>query len=140
MKRRLRRFREKSRMAATSWDEVIDDDVDVEDDGVGVDDVDDETATDQLSTTSKTNLSDELEYLGAIRCAAKIKGFAFSPMLSGKKTSLVETALVTLVNNSMEMYSVPTTVPSDGPWMSTKTAVIDLHGHRYTLIFVCLLL
>jgi hypothetical protein len=83
-------------------------------------------------------LSDELEPLPShtIRCAAKVRGFAFDPSQKTSKEGCK--ALVGLINNSLEVYHVPfpragdaEDAESDGAaGAPSKISVVDLHGHR----------
>jgi U3 small nucleolar RNA-associated protein 12 len=67
--------------------------------------------------SSREILSDELEYWSSIRCGEKIRGFAFSPKsgasvntdMDGEGAGLGEDkALVSLITNAMEVFSIPT--------------------------------
>ena len=92
--------------------------------------------------SSQLTLGDELEALPShtIRCAARVRGFAFDPTYktpasasAGKDSCR---ALVSMINNSLEIYQIPylNDVPGDDPVPPSKLSVIDLHGHRYVAI------
>jgi hypothetical protein len=106
-----------------------------------------DSAAGQVFQLSQLVLADELEALPShtIRCAAKVRGFAFDPSYKsapssssgGAKAAAKEgcRALVSLINNSLEIYQVPYPeeaaageVAEAGP---NKLSVVDLHGHRY---------
>ena len=124
-----------------------------------------DTASNTTSTNSSSEgevfnssmlvLSDELESLPShtIRCAARVRSFAFDPSYT-KHTSTTSSSgassgstgkgssckgLLSLVNNTLEVYVIPLTENSDehdttfNPNQSSvpsKLSVIDLHGHK----------
>lgn len=108
-------------------------------------------AAGQVFHLSQLVLADELEALPShtIRCAAKVRGFAFDPSYKaapssssgGAKAAAKEgcRALVSLINNSLEIYQVPypeevaagAEAETVGP---NKLSVVDLHGHRYAAV------
>lgn len=104
-------------------------------------------------TTSMLVLSDELESLPShtIRCAARVRSFAFDPSYtksttasssaasssSGAKSSSKDCkGLLSLVNNTLEVYVIPLTEHEEGSdsaqqgVVPSKLSVIDLHGHK----------
>ena len=124
-----------------------------------------ETAAAEVSSSSLSSeysprqlvLSDELELLPShtLRCAARVRSFAFDPSYrsnssagAGGKSSTAGTAggecwgLLGLVNNSLEIYQIPYASTSGGEdavnnsntnattAVPSKLSVIDLHGHK----------
>jgi U3 small nucleolar RNA-associated protein 12 len=156
MKRRAKRAREKQgkqTMESTGgWDDFAEDEQEPDGDAENeADDDDDQQAAAAPSSSSASGVifSDEVEYVGAVRCNSKIKGFRFSPaslaVASGSKRAVdindssTNTGMVTLTNNSVELYSL--TYAMEGSTLSLQTAkasILDLHGHRSDIRAVAL--
>lgn len=84
---------------------------------------------------SQLSLGDELEVLPShtIRCAARVRGFAFDPTYKSTGKDGCR-ALVSMINNSLEIFQIPYVTDTSGSEDSeppSKLSVIDLHGHRY---------
>ena len=104
------------------------------------------------AAAESVSLGDELEALSAIRSPHRIRSFAFSPAEPTRSSSsssssgltqkaaggggeYSDKALLSLVNNSLEVYKVPhagVAGADGGPVDATpsKLSIIDLHGHR----------
>jgi len=78
-------------------------------------------------------LSDWLESLYVLRCAAKLRSFSFDPNSFGTD----DKALIGLVNNSLEMYRFPPFDSAAPTYEPQKTAVIDAAGHRSDVRGLC---
>lgn len=91
-------------------------------------------------------LSDVVETLPShtIRCTARVRSFAFDPSyrsISTGATSGTSTGssagrecrgLVSLINNSLEIYQIPyaDSAGDEAPAAPAKLSVIDIHGHK----------
>ena len=105
----------------------------------GSEEEDDEDDDEEVVNNQEAVLTDEMEYLSTLRCGAKLKGCAFHPLPGKGNTSspgqlVPEKVLLSLVNNSLEMYHVPPQSQDN-----TRTAIelqpqkamlLDLQGHR----------
>lgn len=125
VKRRLKRLREKAAASQSTEEEesaaVL---------------LDAKAPGGSLPATSVT-LTDHMELLHTIRCASRVRGFSFSPHVTQSSVagSSVK-ALVGLITNSLEVYSVPLGGNSREEESQaaaappSKVSVIDMHGHR----------
>ncbi len=118
MKRRVKRVKTKSEQSSSG--NFVDDDEAAEG---GTDEV---AQDDTLPASSQSDLLlvDELEVLSTIRCSSKVRSFAFNPMPSSISE---DTALISLTNNTLELYKVPHGIHLGIP---SKSSIIDLQGHR----------
>jgi WD40 repeat protein len=95
-----------------------------------------EEAEEQEQTTGSSHassiiFSDEIESVGAVRCNTKVKGFTFSPVTSSSAADGAHSAMVTLTNNSIELYSLAYKLEGSSLAMeASKASILDLHGHR----------
>lgn len=87
-------------------------------------------------------LSDELELCHTVRTAARVKGVDFSPAppvsssspstaaAPSSSSSAEDTILVSLVNNSLELYKIPRHDDHNTTNGPSKGGVIEFSGHR----------
>jgi U3 small nucleolar RNA-associated protein 12 len=117
MKRRTKRVKSKSEQQQQSSSTFVD-----EEHEAGEMTMTDESLP--LSSQSDLLLVDELEVLNTIRCTSKIRSFAFNPMPTSPTEDM---ALVSLTNNTLELYKIPHGVHLGIP---AKASIVDLQGHR----------
>lgn len=106
------------------------------------------TTSDEDQAAAATNamaaqLSDELELCHTVRTTARVKGVDFSPApptssssAASASSSVEDIILVSLINNSLELYKIPHThnkSSDDAPVTGnapSKAGVIEFSGHR----------
>lgn len=93
-----------------------------------------EDGTTQPIVAAAVSLEDELEFVSTLKCAGKIRSFAFAP--SGT-SSAEDVALVSMANNSLELYKVQASGAANTP-IATKTSIIELPGHRSDVRGICI--
>jgi U3 small nucleolar RNA-associated protein 12 len=139
LKRRQKRAREHSKKNSASDDEL--------------------TAVDSTNASSgvgdhEQQLSDLLELCYTVRCAQRVRGFAFSPTVSNAAASSGGArsvgALVCLLGNALEVYRLPLVSDDRNSNLSqsslddiveqspTKVSTVAMHGHRSDVRAVCL--
>jgi WD40 repeat protein len=77
------------------------------------------------STLSEITISDEIELLTSLKLSSKIRSFIFNPI---PFTTNEDLALISLINNSLEIYKIPHTI--ENGQLPMKLSLIDLPGHR----------
>jgi U3 small nucleolar RNA-associated protein 12 len=131
-KRRLKKANLKTQKnAENAWKETDndndndDDDDDDDDSSSDSDDSDDDSAD-----TEVLQMQDMIELVTTLRCSAKLRGSAFHPIAA--RTGESEKFMVSLMNNSLEMYKVPTSSNglSSAELVPAKTMLMDMQGHR----------
>lgn len=102
---------------------------------------DEKTEEGNVFSTALLVLSDEVEALPShtIRCAARVRSFAFDPAYRTMHSSTGTSAshkecrgLISLINNTLEIYQIPYVDGSSGDEAAApaKLSVIDIHGHK----------
>lgn len=79
-------------------------------------------------------LEDQIEFLQTLKVGTKIRSFAFNPH---PPTADEDVALVSLVNNSLEMYRFQTKNATAGSPIASKSSIIDIQGHRSDVRGLC---
>eukprot|EP01041_Mallomonas_annulata_P006461 gene6461-13054_t len=108
--------------------------------GVGVE------GGDQMTITMTQTLTDYLEPIQSIRCTQKVRSLCFSPDTSiihgssssssnGKGKGKVVKAMISLMDNVIEVYDIPVVMSENSGNTSSdnvpgKTSVLELPGHR----------
>ena len=83
-------------------------------------------------------LSDELESIQTIHSLYKIRGFDFSPIVDSIKINHSIKFLISLINNSYEIYKISltnnttnvTNITNTNEYIHEKLSVMELAGHR----------
>jgi U3 small nucleolar RNA-associated protein 12 len=92
------------------------------------DDDEDELADSQSNRLSEITISDEIELLTSLKVSSKIRSFIFNPI---PFTTNEDLALLSLINNSLEIYKIPHS--TENGQLPMKLSLIDLPGHRSDL-------
>jgi U3 small nucleolar RNA-associated protein 12 len=116
MKRRMKRIQSKeSNKSGNKNDKESEDEEEEEED---------EGKKASSSTEGGPLISDEIELVTTMKFSVKVRSFAFNPISFSDSEDL---SLVSLVNNSLEIYKIPHSVEKGPP---LKLSLIDLAGHR----------